>query len=305
MSMYENQRNSGNQRYQNQSSRNQRGRNNSNSRYQNQRRGNFTNRNFRNRNGSSYDNRQSRNNDSDGDNDDSGYDNNDTNEYDKDEENDEEEENDDENDDEEEEDEDDDDDDEEEDDDNEYERLKEGDDENHSAAPDKDVLDKIKKIDFTPVKSSIDPNFRSKEVYPFIDAFIMAYNDNSSFLPEFYTEDAVFSLTFKKMPRNSEVSALFEDNRNMKFHPKIPPVSGGQNILDFLKTKFGRGSELEATDKHVQFVSRLLFAVNIKGTINLYKTDGEMKTVKCVKTLVVIGRGGKLLIANDHLAICM
>ena len=39
--------------------------------------------------------------------------------------------------------------------------------------------------------------------------------------------------------------------------------------------------------------------------MDIYKDENDMLTVNFAKTLVVIGKNGKLLITNDHLAICV
>lgn len=185
----------------------------------------------------------------------------------------------------------------------EYQKLKKGDllDQHHQAAPSKSY----RSLDHTPAQSMVNPEYKVKEVHPFIDAFIKYYNENSTYLPEFYTQDAAFSLTFKKVPRDSVVAVLFEDNRNLFYHQRKQPVLGGNAILTFLQSKFRKGSNLTEKSRKIQFVSDLFFAVNIYGTMDIYKDENDMLTVNFAKTLVVIGKNGKLLITNDHLAICV
>jgi hypothetical protein len=156
-------------------------------------------------------------------------------------------------------------------------------------------------VSWTPIARSapsrVSSDSRTGCVAPFMDYFVQTSRSNIQALISCYTEDAVFSVTFGKA--GSDLRPLFEYNRNLMFERSTKdPVVGNANIIGVLRKIFPSGCAMQVAERVVNVVSGLFFGVAMYGSVAIQQDNFGF-----MRTFVVIGDEGRLLISNDSLAI--
>ena len=163
----------------------------------------------------------------------------------------------------------------------------------HQAIPE----ESFRSLDHTPAPSTV--KYERKEIYDFVNAFNESFIKFSN-MRDFYSDDAFFSITFPQLSRHSILSDLFSNNSNLRFNSNPVQIFGSDKIEEFIDEKFKTNFEVSNLDFHVQFVSKIFFAVIITGTFSSKLSTNQPLLFS--RSLVVIGKNGYLMITNDNIS---
>jgi hypothetical protein len=139
---------------------------------------------------------------------------------------------------------------------------------------------------------------RTECLLPLVEFLVRASASDVSATGGCYASDACFSVLCGKL--GSEWKQLFPGNRNL-VHPgshAIAQVSGAAAIGARLKELFPTGLKLTDVVVHAAVVSVVFYAINLYGTAT---ADG--KSLVMMRAMAVVGRAGRLQIANDVLSL--
>jgi hypothetical protein len=133
---------------------------------------------------------------------------------------------------------------------------------------------------------------------PFVEHLIKLSSSDIAQTSALYATDACFSVLCGKL--SSEWHQLFPGNRNLTHAAAhaIPQVTGASAIARHLKSLFPTGIRIEGLVIRASVVSNLFYSVNLYGTAT---ADG--RSLEMMRALVVVGRDGRLQIANDVLSL--
>lgn len=157
-------------------------------------------------------------------------------------------------------------------------------------------------IDMTPKIPDL-PVFedsRINDIKPLIDHIISTSKTNIGMLESIYDQNAVFSLTFPTASGNSPLKKLFSMNRNLTF-PKCHSVqvfTTPKVIVSNLSKNFPQGLDCQVEQQKFVVIKDQFFAGTVHGKLIL-----EGHNFRFSRSLLIIGKDGKLLVLNDHLGI--
>ena len=132
---------------------------------------------------------------------------------------------------------------------------------------------------------------------PFIDYFVKASDGQWNSLAGCYTQDACFSLLAGKLNKEN-FGAIFKYISNRAFKNTNMVFTGRNEVRDKQKEIFPDGVKMTIKRKNLQVVSNLFFAVSLSGTISVAGNE-----LQFIRSLVVVGRDGRLQISNDNLSL--
>lgn len=149
-----------------------------------------------------------------------------------------------------------------------------------------------------PKSMNISEDSRLECLSPFIEYLMRISETDIARVGTCYASDACFSILCGKL--GPEWRQLFPVNRNL-VHPGshgIQQINQREEIAVKLKEVFPTGLKISGLVMRAKVVSELFYAVNLFGTL---MADG--KILEMMRALVVVGREGKLMIANDILSL--
>lgn len=134
------------------------------------------------------------------------------------------------------------------------------------------------------------------DVTPFVEDFLREIGQSDFDISGYYASNAVFGHSIATAKRGSTLEGFKFGSRNVLFNATPELTREPEAINDRNKELFPDGFITSSHTIDSSFVANSFFVTKITGRVTI-----NDDTLTFIRTLVIVGEGGKLLIANDHL----